>query len=653
VSKKQKLSDVIAFRISIVVIMIGMFLGFAAFGIIAHDETEEEDQLVIPPSRPASEMAFVNSVAACAAPSPVPQSCGVERWSVKTGTDSTIGSVNLLSATPTTVAGLHAFPSPNPTPANSRVAPGETTQWVINGTLLEYKLESDSDYHLVVQDGSGNTIVTEIPYPGASPACVPASSAFLAGIAGARCKFDGSGLAPATTFFQTANVPVRVVGVGMFDFPHGQTGASPNQMEIHAILDIAFPKTVNAATGTGSNVNVQTGDAALTFSAVTAAGTTTAIPVDPATTGTAPANQMLVGPALNFSSTAAFAAPVSICISVPYITDAAAFGKLNILHLESGTLVNRTTFVNPAQKTVCGNLPSLSQVVVSLGTVASPTNALHRQFDFDGDGKTDASVFRPSTGDWYLLGSTAGFSALHFGAPSDILVPADYTGDGKTDVAVFRPSSGIWYILRSEDNTFYGLVFGIDGDIPAPADYDGDGKADLAVYRPGAQGFWYLQQTTAGFTSVPFGVAEDKPAIGDFDGDGKADISVYRPSLGNWYRLNSSDQSFYGVHFGSPGDMIVPGDYNGDGKTDVAIFRPSTSIWYILPSGATTFYGVGFGTTGDIPAPGDYDGDGKTDIAVYRPGPQSVFYVQQSTAGFNAIPWGLSEDRPTANAFVF
>src|SRR6266481_6703341 len=95
--------------------------------------------------------------------------CGVERWSVKTGTDADVGLVNLNSATHTTIAALHALPSPNPTPANNRVAPGETTQWIVNGTLLEYKLERDSDYHLVIQDGSGNTMVTEIPYPGNTP----------------------------------------------------------------------------------------------------------------------------------------------------------------------------------------------------------------------------------------------------------------------------------------------------------------------------------------------------------------------------------------------------------------------------------------------------------------------------------------------------
>src|SRR6202171_198866 len=74
----------------------------------------------------------VVAASACANPSPVPQGCGVERWSVKTGTDADVGLVNLNSASPATIASLHTLPSPHPTPANNRVAPCETTQWFIN-----------------------------------------------------------------------------------------------------------------------------------------------------------------------------------------------------------------------------------------------------------------------------------------------------------------------------------------------------------------------------------------------------------------------------------------------------------------------------------------------------------------------------------------
>src|SRR5215470_2728768 len=96
-------------------------------------------------------------------PSSLCSQCGVERWSVKTGTDADAGLVNLNSSTSTTITSMRAFTAPNPIPANNRVSPAETTVWVINATLTVFKLESDSDYHLVIQDASGNTMITEIP----------------------------------------------------------------------------------------------------------------------------------------------------------------------------------------------------------------------------------------------------------------------------------------------------------------------------------------------------------------------------------------------------------------------------------------------------------------------------------------------------------
>src|SRR5262249_28427857 len=112
--------------------------------------------------------------------------CGVERWSVKTGTDPDAGLVNLNAPASTTISNLTALTAPSPIPANDRVAPTETTLWVINATLTRYKREGDSDYHLVLDDGAGHTMIAEIP----APACVGSGSPFAAGISHARAQFD-------------------------------------------------------------------------------------------------------------------------------------------------------------------------------------------------------------------------------------------------------------------------------------------------------------------------------------------------------------------------------------------------------------------------------------------------------------------------------
>lgn len=160
--------------------------------------------------------------------------CGVERWSVKTGTDPDASLVNLSTYISTTIYNMLSSTKPASLPANNRISPRETNQYRITGTLTKYARESDSDYHLVIKDGSGRTMIVEIP----SPNCVGAGSPFITGIRNARNEFDAK--LTATSSFKTVSAPVAIRGVGFWDFLHGQTGVAPNGIEVHPVLDIAF-----------------------------------------------------------------------------------------------------------------------------------------------------------------------------------------------------------------------------------------------------------------------------------------------------------------------------------------------------------------------------------------------------------------------------
>lgn len=215
---------------------------------------------------------------------------------------------------------------------------------------------------------------------------------------------------------------------------------------------------------------------------------------------------------------------------------------------------------------------------------------------FDSDDRLDYNVFRPDTGTWWTLGTQTGATQFHWGVNTDI--PFNFRGGSSDYVGVFRPTDGRWYIYIGVG---YNVQFGKNGDIPVPADYDGDGNDNIAIFRPSDGNWWFLNQLTGEQTPVQFGLNGDRPVPADYDGDGRADIAVYRPANGTWYVRRSSDGLVSINRWGVISDKPQPGDYDGDALADLAVYRPINGTWYILRSSDGSARFVTFGTFDDKP----------------------------------------------------
>ena len=126
---------------------------------------------------------------------------------------------------------------------------------------------------------------------------------------------------------------------------------------------------------------------------------------------------------------------------------------------------------------------------------------------------------------------------------------------------MWRPSTGVWYWLISSAgysySNQYGVDWGITDDIPIGTDYDNDGYADLAIWRP-SESTWYILLSTTGYLyGVAFvqGVEGEQPLIGNFDQDGQQDTAFFAPSTGTWTVFNTSSGLSSTHAWGSAGDI--------------------------------------------------------------------------------------------------
>ena len=114
--------------------------------------------------------------------------------------------------------------------------------------------------------------------------------------------------------------------------------------------------------------------------------------------------------------------------------------------------------------------------------------------DFDGNGRSDATVVRQNRAsgmlDWYIDTANDGVYAekvLNYGLIGDTPIAGDFDGNGRTDATIVRRNGNYlnWWMDLAGDGIMAERVatFGLVGDAPIVGDWNGDGKDDLGVAR--------------------------------------------------------------------------------------------------------------------------------------------------------------------------
>jgi hypothetical protein len=284
--------------------------------------------------------------------------------------------------------------------------------------------------------------------------------------------------------------------------------------------------------------------------------------------------------------------------------------------------------------------------------------------DVNGDGRSDAIGWDPTTGNWLvgLSQGVSGFTTQTWGNWSTStswtnVMTGDFNGDGLTDIVGQNPTTGTWYVAQSTGTSFTTSAWGTwnpsdsYGQVEV-GDFNGDGRSDLAAWDITTSTWVVALSTGTSFVTTTWGQGTPGAtwaavAVGDFNGDGRSDLAALNGTTGAWHVELSSGTSFADSVWATWSSSVTWSsihavDLNGDGLTDLIGQAPGSTSWQVALSTGSAFTDQSWGTEAanlTNEQVGDFNGDGKTDIAGQVIG-TNQWRVEESTGtGFSDQYW--------------
>lgn len=172
--------------------------------------------------------------------------CGVERWQVKTLTDTTVKLVKFTPVKKKTITWLRnrEEPAESDKTDEARLLGIETMNFKVRGVIVGHVKEDDKDYHVVIaeENDPSKTIIIEFPSVECKSVC---SSKYLVKIKKARADYIAKVGTPTSKYKELKKrIVIDVTGVGFWDMKHAnpQHGVAPNNIELHPVLKIKIIK---------------------------------------------------------------------------------------------------------------------------------------------------------------------------------------------------------------------------------------------------------------------------------------------------------------------------------------------------------------------------------------------------------------------------